>query len=163
MKPALLLSTQHRQLGRDAFEAFRQMREQRLVVAEQLVHPLLIEAVGAILDGDLEGTLTLRDEKRQIELRSPKVQCDRLESSFPELFRRTGLLVDEHGLKDRMSVPLSWRRQCLGQSSGRQPKRERGPLLSPGRNHDGGIQPSLFVDERWKPRRDSRSSRSSSR
>ncbi len=144
---SLLLCSQHRQLGRGAFEIFRQVLEQRFVVAEQLSHPELIEAVRAILDGNLERALTLGDEERQIELRRPQVQRDRFESSFPELWRGTGLLVDEHGLKDGVSVPLPWRRQLPRPATGRNRSVSEDLLQLPAEVTKGVLYTLLFVDE----------------
>ncbi len=109
-KLVLLLPSHYRHVGRAAFEIVRQVLEQRFVMAEQFVHPELLKPVRAILDGDLERALTLGDEEGQIELRRPQVQRDRFESSLPELWRGRGLLVDEHGLKDGVSVSLPRRR-----------------------------------------------------
>ena len=88
----------------------RQVLEQRLVVIEQRLHPDVVEAIGAELDGEPQPGVVFGHQQRQVELGGAQVERDWLQRHVAE--RRDGvrLLVDEHHLENRVPIRLAMRR-----------------------------------------------------
>ena len=123
-------------------------------MAEQAIHPDRVEAVGSKFDRDLvpgpafSRQRAFRHEKRQVEFRLAEVEGDRLQASARQLRRRRHLLVDEHGLEDRMPAVLARRRQLFDQHvEGHRGVRQGIPHPAV-EVADRGLDGSLLVDRR---------------